>query len=147
MLRHIAAVRVGVAVAPQHAQEDVPHRHAQTHGDGLRTALDTMSWSSDPMRRTVLVGFLSSASKEMKDGMPFAALGKQFVAKRVKLVLVCQPTARLKELCDNAKGQMIAISNDPSVDELRGVAKILTKTLTVLATSGKTVPMQSVVAS
>ena len=115
----------------------------ETHGDGIETALESMAWSSDPMSRNVLAVFLTADSKDMKDGMSFADLGKRFVTRRIKLVVVCQPTARLRELCENAQGQMIEMSNDPSEDELRKVAKILTKTLTIVATTGKTVPLQS----
>jgi hypothetical protein len=111
----------------------------ETHGQALLTALETMVWSADPMERNILIAFLTADSKDLKDGKTFGQLGKEFKTRRIKLVLVCQPTAKLQELCDAAGGQMIPISNDPSQDELRKVAASLTKTLTIIAGSSGTV--------
>lgn len=115
------------------------------HGDGILTALETFPWSASMTSRNVLIAFLTDDSKAITTGKSFGELGAMFLSRRVKLVLVCQPTAKLEELKNAAKGQMIQISNDPSEAELKGVVAQLCKTLTMIVGSGGTRPMPAAV--
>lgn len=117
----------------------------ETHADQIENVLNKTAWGARSLLcRNIALFFLTDDTKRTRSGKTMSQIGAEYKDRGIKLILVCQETALLRELKDAANGFLIPISNNPDKAEIDRVVSALCATLTMaMASAGKTMTMTS----
>ena len=122
---------------------DIP----ETHATQVERLVTVTSWGVSLLGcRNVILAMMTGDTKPAASGRSMKAIGADMKAKRIKLILVAEPTQNLRDLVSAADGFLIEITNNPDSDEIKRVTNRLCATLTLPLSAGSgTIPISAVV--
>jgi hypothetical protein len=120
-----------VVTAVQHLRFEGGGDPPEHHTHAVETALDSVDWSGVPPRsRGAIVLFTTADTKPSPSGRSPQEIGQSLAARGVLLFAVSQLEPGVRAMVDAAQGMAFAISNDPSVAEMQGIASRVAASVT-----------------